>query len=198
MPPSCAEQARRWSRPDEKELPAPCHIHEVASDKDSANGGRRKVGRLELSPDVFEVEKALLAGEPFGGVNGAFGESATGLGVVAEIDPVGRGIEDQFVHADDVAFAKRGNLQLGSRSYLDDLLHGGSGTGRCVLLLLVMTLEDLAGILVLQRGGSGAGNVKKEIHADGKVCRIEKASSVLFHHLPDAREFVVPAGGAND
>ncbi len=63
-----------------------------------------KWGALQFSPDVFEVEESLLAGEPFGGAHGAFGESAAGLGIVAEIDPVSRGIEDQFVHADDVAF----------------------------------------------------------------------------------------------
>src|SRR5580704_16347489 len=97
---------------------------------------------LQLPPDVLEVEEALLAGEPFGGADGAFGESAAGLGVVAEIDPVGRGIEDQLVHADDVTLAEGGDFELRSSSIFDNALHRRSGTGGRVFFLGVMALED--------------------------------------------------------
>ncbi len=60
----------------------------------------------EFPPHVFEVEKPLLAGEPFSGAHGAFGESAAGLGIVAEIDAIRWRIKDQFMHANDVTFTE--------------------------------------------------------------------------------------------
>ena len=62
---------------------------------------------LKLPPDVFEIVEAFFAGEPFGGADGTFGEAAAGFGVVAEVDAVGGGFEDEFVEADDVTLRGR-------------------------------------------------------------------------------------------
>src|ERR1700758_3732525 len=67
---------------------------------------------LQLSPDVLEIIKALLLGEPFGGEDGPFGEGAAGFGVVTEVDSVVLGFKDEFVQADDFAFAEGNNLEV--------------------------------------------------------------------------------------
>ena len=64
---------------------------------------------LKLPPDVFEIVEAFFAGEPFGGADGAFGEAAAGLGVVAEVDAVCSGFEDKFVEADHVPGTRNGH-----------------------------------------------------------------------------------------
>lgn len=54
----------------------------------------RPAGRsrsLQMAPHVVEIVEAFFSQEPFGGLDGAFGEAATGLGVVTEIDAVVRG-----------------------------------------------------------------------------------------------------------
>ena len=75
---------------------------------------------LELRPDLLESEKALLAGQPLRSPDGPFGESQAGLGVMAEVNGVGRGVEHQFVHSDDFALAKGGNLKLRAGGLTDD------------------------------------------------------------------------------
>ena len=69
-------------------------------------------GSYRFPPDVLEIVEALFPGEPFGGADGAFGEAAAGFGVVAEIDAVGGGFEDDLVQADDVAFAEGCDLDI--------------------------------------------------------------------------------------
>ena len=62
----------------------------------------------------------------------------------------------------------------------------------------MVTLENLAGVIVVQGGGGGAGNVEKKIHADGEIGGVEEPGSVLLDQISDAVEFVVPARGADD
>ena len=69
-------------------------------------------GKLEFTPDVSEIEEALLRGEPLGGADGAFGESLSGFGIVTQVNSIGRRIEDQLVHADSVAFAEGDDLKF--------------------------------------------------------------------------------------
>ena len=102
------------------------------------------------------------------------------------------------MHADHVAFAERSDFQLGSGGVLNNSLQRHRRSRRRVFLLGVMALEDLSGILVLQSGGGGARNVEKQIYSDGKICGVEKPTSALFHHLPDSRQFAIPAGSADD
>ena len=66
----------------------------------------------QLAPDVFEIVETFFAGQPFGGADCAFGETAAGFGIVAEIDAVGGGFEDDFVQADDIAFAEGCDLKI--------------------------------------------------------------------------------------
>ena len=66
----------------------------------------------QLAPHVFEIVETLFAGEPFGGEDCAFGETAAGFGVVTEVDSVARGFEHDFMQADDVAFAEGGDLEI--------------------------------------------------------------------------------------
>ena len=65
---------------------------------------------LQVAPQIPEIVKAFFAGEPFCPADCAFGEGATGFGVMAEIDSVGGRFKDDFVHADYVAFAKGSDL----------------------------------------------------------------------------------------
>src|SRR5579871_3567229 len=96
---------------------------------------------LKLAPDVFEIVEAFFAGQPFGGTDGAFGEAAAGLGVVAEVDAVGGRFEDELVEADYVAFAEGSDLDglCLATGFADDVLHRDRGTGGRVLFVGVMT-----------------------------------------------------------
>src|SRR5579864_5356262 len=95
---------------------------------------------LQLPPHVFEIVKALFAGEPFGGADGAFGEAAARFGVVAEVDAVGWGFEDDFVQADDLAFAERSDLDAFRllSGVAEDVLEGDRGARRGVFLVDVV------------------------------------------------------------
>ena len=62
----------------------------------------------------------------------------------------------------------------------------------------VMALENLAGVIVAEGGGSGSGDVEEEIHADGEVGGVEESGSALFDQVADVVQMVVPAGGADD
>ena len=62
----------------------------------------------------------------------------------------------------------------------------------------VMALEDLSGVVVAKSGRGGAGDIEKEIHANGEIRGIEEASIVLLDELADAVDFFVPAGRADD
>lgn len=61
----------------------------------------------------------------------------------------------------------------------------------------VVAFEDLSEILMVKRGSGGSGHFEEEVHADGEIGRVKQSGAALFHHVPDAREFVVPTGRAN-
>src|SRR5581483_4451751 len=129
-------------------------------------------------PDVFEIVEAFLAYEPFCSANSAFGKAAAGLGVVTQINSIGLGFEDDFVKSDDLAFAKRGDLERFKFGIgvVNDFLDRDRGSGGCVFLVGVMAFKDLSGIFVAKGGGSRAGDVKKEIHSNRKVRRVDETS----------------------
>jgi len=63
---------------------------------------------------------------------------------------------------------------------LDDLLKSGSGSRWGILLLRMVTLEDVSQILMLQYSCRRPCRLKKEIDADGKVRSVEEACLVGF------------------
>jgi hypothetical protein len=121
---------------------------------------------LQLPPDIFEIVEAFFAGEPFGGADGAFGKAAAGFGVVAEIDAVGGGFEDEFVQADDFAFTEGSDFDVFflktalAGGFADHVLERDGCAGGRVFFVGVVTLEDLSGVAVAQGGGGGAGGSK--------------------------------------
>ena len=144
--------------------------------------------------------EAFFTGEPFGGADGAFGETAAGFGVVAEVDPVGGGLENNLVQADYVAFAERGDLEIlfVTAGFADDLLDRDRSAGGGVFFMDMVTLEDLTAVIVAQGGGGGAGYVEEQIHAYGKVCGVDESCFVLLDQGPNMVDFFVPTGGADD
>jgi hypothetical protein len=62
-----------------------------------------------------------------------------------------------------------------------------------------MALKDLPEILVLQGGRSTPGNLKKQIHTHREIRRVQQSNpaSGVFHHLPNSRQFSIPARGPN-
>src|SRR6202030_1230217 len=101
--------------------------------------------------------------------------------VVAEVDAVRRRFKHDFVQADDIALAEGSDLQgfsLGAR--LTDYLLDRDGSARGgVFLMDVMTLENLAGVVMAQGGGSGASDVEEKIHPHGKVRSVDESRAVL-------------------
>ena len=81
---------------------------------------------LQLPPDILEVEESFFAAQPLGRSDGAFGEPAAGFCVVAQIDPVVGGIQNELVHADDVAFAERCDFESLSPEALDNFLQSSA------------------------------------------------------------------------
>src|SRR5581483_3782127 len=135
---------------------------------------------LELTPDVLEVIESGAADEPLGGANRTFRKTAAGLGVVAEVDPVGRAFEDKFMHADCFTFPERSDLEFLAAGVPDDFLDCEGSAGRRVLLVDVVTLEDLALITVFQGGGGDSGHLEEQVHAKRKVGAKEQSGSRLF------------------
>ena len=62
----------------------------------------------------------------------------------------------------------------------------------------VVTLENLARVIVTQSCGGGAGDVEEEIYAYGEVCGVEESGSVVVDQVADVVEIFVPARGADD
>src|SRR5579862_1304250 len=125
--------------------------------------GRRENYSSQLAPDVLEIVEAFFAAEPFGGADCAFGEAAAGFGVVAEIDSVGGGFEDDFVQADYVAFAEGCDFEIFAMTtgFADYLLESDRGAGGGIFFLDVVAFEDLAGVIMAKGGGGGAGDVEE-------------------------------------
>ncbi len=154
---------------------------------------------LQLPPDVFEIVEAFFSGEPFGGADGAFGKAAARLGVVAEINAIGRGFENNFVQSDDFAFTERRDLQFfaaaaGFEHRLPDCYGSAGG---CVFLGDVVAFEDLSAVVALKCCGGGASDVQKEVHADGKIGTVDETGAMVLDQGADAVEFLVPAGRAD-
>ena len=57
----------------------------------------------------------------------------------------------------------------------DYLLEGDRGAGRGVFFLRVVALENLAGVIMLQSCGGGAGDFEKQIYAEGEVGGVEES-----------------------
>jgi len=53
-------------------------------------------------------------------------------------------------------------------------------------------------ILVLQSGRGASRNLKKQIHTDREIRRVQQTDSAsgVFHHLPDSWQFAVPSRGS--
>ena len=94
---------------------------------------------------------------------------------MAQVNSIAGGIEDQFVHADRIAFAE-GRISISwppeSRTifWIAD-----RGAGGRVFFLLVMTFENLPRIFVFQGGSGGRGNFEKQVYADRKIRSVKKA-----------------------
>jgi len=124
---------------------------------------------------------------------------------VAEVDAVGGGFEDDFVQADDLAFAEGGDFEIGGAAcghfatgFADQVLERDGSAGGRVFFGGVVALEDLSGVVVMQGGGGGAGGFVEQIHADGKISGVDETGFVLRDQSADAIDLVVPAGGADD
>src|SRR5580658_1208533 len=167
--------------------------------KDARNGAPLLEECLQFPPQVLEIVEALFPHQPLRGAHGPFGEAAAGFGVVAEIDPVGRGFEHDLMQADDLAFAEGCDLEVFmTTGFADDALDGDSRARRRIFFLDVMALENLTGIIVAQGGGGGAGDVEEEIHAYGKIRAIDESGALLRDQGADTIDFRVPAGCAHD
>jgi hypothetical protein len=55
-----------------------------------------------------------------------FGETAARFGVVADVDGVARGIEDNLMHSDYFAFAEGGDFESVAGGLFDDVLEYGT------------------------------------------------------------------------
>src|SRR5690349_4561979 len=104
----------------------------------------------QLPPNVLEIVETFFSGEPLGSEHGPFGEAAAGLGVVAEVDAVGGGFEDDLVQAHDLALAEGSDFQIFVRStrFAHQALDRNCRAGGSVLLVRVVALENLAGVIV--------------------------------------------------
>jgi hypothetical protein len=100
----------------------------------------------QLPPNILEIVEALFPGEPLGDQDSAFGEAAAGFGVMAEIDAVGGGLEDDLVQTYDLALAKGSDFQIfvGSTGFAYQPLDCDCRAGGRVFLVDVMALKNLA------------------------------------------------------
>ena len=89
------------------------------------------------------------------------------------------------------------SLLVASRLAHNFLERDGSSR-RSVFLGHMMTLENLARVIVFQRGPSGRGNLEEQVHADGEIRSVKEAGLGRKHHFAQARHLVVPAGGSDD
>ena len=96
---------------------------------------------------------------------------------MAKIDSVCVGLEDDFVQANDFAFAEGCDFQIFifAAGLADYLLERDCGAGGSVFFLRVVALENLAGVIVLQRSGGGAGHFEEKIYADGEIGGVKES-----------------------
>src|ERR1700690_51200 len=60
-----------------------------------------------------------------------------------------------------------------------------------------MTLIDLAGIALLERGDGLPDEIEEQIYSDGKIRAVEKSDTMLLNQLADAGQFLGPPGGSD-
>src|SRR5258708_14952236 len=148
---------------------------------------------LEFPPNVAELIEAFFRSQPLRGSHGAFGVSLARLGVVAQIDSIGERIKDQFMHPDRVALAKGDDFKFLAAGLAHNLLHRDCRSRRSIFLLPMMTLENLAGVIVFQCSPGSSDDLEEHVYADGKVRSVEKARFRVDHHFTQTRHLVVPA-----
>ena len=104
------------------------------------------------------------------------------------------------MQADYIAFAEGCDFErvVLAAGFPDHVLDRDGRAGGGVFFVRVVALENLAGVIVAQGRGGGAGDVEEEIYADGEVCGVEKSGSVAFHQMADALDFLIPTCGADD
>jgi hypothetical protein len=184
----------------------PQHVLVVAAAHllSSDNCQRRKVPRvrrpvLQFSPHILEIVKALLAGEPLCRPYRTLRESAARLGIVAEIDPIRTGFEDDFMHSDDIALTERCDLKtfVPAACLANHLLNAYSRPGRRVLFMRMMSLKNLPRVLMLQRCRCRLRHIKKQIYPNRKIRRINEPRTSSLHQFPNLLDLAVPASRAN-
>ena len=62
----------------------------------------------------------------------------------------------------------------------------------------MVPLEYLSRIIVTQGCSGGARGIEKQIHAQGKVCRVNQPAAVTLDQSLEPFYFSVPSGGAYD
>ena len=60
-----------------------------------------------------------------------------------------------------------------------------------------MPLDDARRVPALDGRRGGARDLKKDVHANGKIRGVNKSSARLFHGLADLRQGSVPAGSSH-
>lgn len=133
-------------------------------------------------------------------MDGALGKGPAGLGVMAEVDAVVRGFEDEFVEADDFAFAKGCDLERFALAagFADDAPEGDGSAGGRVFLVGVVALENLARVSVLEGSGGGTGDIEEEVHTQGEIAGVDESGLVLLDQMAHAVEFCIPTCRADD
>src|SRR5208282_1412958 len=153
---------------------------------------------LKLAPDVAELVETRFRRQPFGGSHRAFSKSEARLGVVAKIDAIAGRIEDHLMHADRVALAKGNDFEFLTPGLAHNFLNRDRSSRRSVFLRYMMTLENLARVIVFQSGPRGRDDFEEQVHSNGKIRSVEDAGFGGKHHFAQARHLVVPAGGSDD
>src|ERR1035441_7417209 len=99
--------------------------------------------RLEPPPDVAELKDPRFPCEPLRGSHRALGKSLARFGVMTQVDAVAGRVEDEFMHANRIAFAERYDFQFLSPSVAHNFLDGNRRSRRSVFFLLVMAFKNL-------------------------------------------------------
>ncbi len=69
--------------------------------------------------------------------------------------------------------------------FADYVLERDRGAGGGVFFVGVVAFEDLAGVIVAQGCGGGAGDFEEKIHADGEIGGVDESSFVLLDQGAD-------------
>src|SRR6266496_6375083 len=147
---------------------------------------------LQLPPDILELIKAFLSGNPLCPPHRPLRKSATRLSIVTNVDCIVLGIEHQFMHANHVTFAKGRDLDLCTCVLLQYCLHGRRRPRWRILFLRVVALVNTRKILMLDCRNCAPNEFEEQVHANREIRAIEKRRSVLLNQLSHAIEFRVP------